>query len=312
VAGSGLRRLAWSVLGWNVAVVVWGAYVRASGSGAGCGSHWPLCDGQVIPRAPSVAQAIEYTHRVTSGLALVAVLALVVAAFRARPKGHPVRRAAIWSLVFILLEAALGAGLVLFELVADNASRARALGMAAHLVNTFFLLAALALTARAAADRPWPVLRRKPLAAAAWLGLLGLIALAGSSGAVAALGDTLFPSRTLAEALAQDLSPTTHLLLRLRIAHPAVAGVAAAAALLLGARWSMSEHDEPRRWGRAVVVLALLQVGAGIANVVLLAPIPLQLVHLAVADLLWISSVLAGAADLAGAPGPSTASGAAA
>ena len=299
MAGTALRRLAWTVLGWNVAVVLWGAYVRASGSGAGCGSHWPLCDGQVIPRAPSVAQAIEYTHRVTSGIALLAIVALVVAAFRSRPAGHPVRRTALWSLVFVLLEAALGAGLVLFELVADNATRARALAMAAHLVNTFFLLAALALTTRAAGDRPPPRPGRRPLAAAAWLGLLALIALAGSSGAVAALGDTLFPARTLAEALAQDLSPTAHLLVRLRVAHPAIAGIAAAVALLLAARWSISVHAETRRWGRVVGLLALVQVAAGIANVALLAPIPLQLLHLLIADLLWIAAVLAGASALA-------------
>src|SRR5215467_12703113 len=70
---------AWGVLAYNVAVIAWGAFVRASGSGAGCGRHWPLCNGEVVPRPTSVATVIEATHRATSGLALVGVVGLLVA-----------------------------------------------------------------------------------------------------------------------------------------------------------------------------------------------------------------------------------------
>jgi len=98
-------------------------------------------------RTTTQSREIELTHRVTSGLALLALLALVVAVWRSRPAGHPARRAAAWSMLFMLTEAGVGAGLVLFELVADNQSMARALFMATHLVNTFFLLAFLTLTA---------------------------------------------------------------------------------------------------------------------------------------------------------------------
>ena len=142
-----LSQFAWGVLAYNLAVILWGAYVRASGSGAGCGAHWPLCNGEVIPRAPSVATLIEYSHRLTSGLALLGVVALLVWTWRACAAGHPARRGAVLSLLFIITEAAVGAGLVLFELVADNATMARAMFMAAHLVNTFLLVAALTLTA---------------------------------------------------------------------------------------------------------------------------------------------------------------------
>lgn len=294
-----LARFAWAVVGYNLLVILWGALVRATGSGAGCGSHWPLCDGQVVPRAPSLEQSIEYAHRVTSGLALVAVVALAIAAFRARPAGHPVRRAAIWSVLLIVIEALLGAGLVLFELVAENASAARAVAMAAHLVNTFLLLGALALTARAAADRPAPRLAARPRAAAAWLATLALVAIAGASGAVAALGDTLFPARDLAHAIEQDLSPTAHALLRLRLAHPALAALAAAAALALAGRWTLS-RPAGASWPRAVVVLTLVQVVVGVVNVALLAPVALQLVHLLLADLLWIALIVAGADALVG------------
>jgi cytochrome c oxidase assembly protein subunit 15 len=299
-----LARWAWAVLGWNLVVILWGAYVRATGSGAGCGAHWPLCDGQVVPRAPSIEQAIEYTHRVTSGLALLAVLAFLVAAFRSRPSGHPVRRTAVWALALILVEAGLGAGLVLFELVADDASTARAVSMAAHLVNTFLLLGALALNARAADDRPLRRLGAPRGAAASWLACLALLALAGASGAVAALGDTLFPSGSLAEALAADLDPTSHLLVRVRVAHPSLAAVAAAAVLLLASRWSLAAPAAAARpaWARATILLTLVQVGIGVANLALLAPIPLQLVHLLAADLLWIAVVSAGAERFALAP----------
>ena len=288
-----LDRFAWAVLGYNLLVILWGALVRATGSGAGCGSHWPLCDGEMVPEALVGARAIEYSHRVSSGLALVAVVALVVAVFRARPSGHPARRYAVASLVFVLLEAGIGAGLVLFELVAENASMARAMAISAHLVNTLFLLSALALTARAATRG-----ERARIGAGGGL-VLALLLLAGASGAVAALGDTLFPSRSLAEALAQDLAPTSHLLLRLRLAHPALAAAAAAAVLLFAFRRATAGGTRERRsWALAAGLLAVVQVVVGLVNVALLAPIPLQLVHLLLADLLWIATLMS-AADAA-------------
>src|SRR5690606_29991699 len=141
---------------WNLLVILWGAVVRATGSGAGCGSHWPLCDGQVVPRADSVEQAIEITHRATSGIALVAVVGFALLAFRARPAGHPVRRAAVAATVVTVVEALLGAGLGLFELGADAGSLARAGAWAAHVVDAFRLLAARALGVHTAAGGGWP------------------------------------------------------------------------------------------------------------------------------------------------------------
>src|SRR6266481_5513389 len=138
---------AWGVLAFNLFVILWGAYVRASASGAGCGSHWPLCNGEVVPRAPRLETIIEFTHRVTSGLALFAVVGLVIWSAVSYPRGHRARRMAIVSLIFILTEALLGAGLVLFQLVAQDASVGRAFYLSLHLVNTLFLLGALALTA---------------------------------------------------------------------------------------------------------------------------------------------------------------------
>jgi heme A synthase len=313
-----LARYSWFTLGCNVAVILWGAFVRASGSGAGCGSHWPLCNGEVIPKSPGTAMMIELAHRVTSGMALLLVVGLVVLAWRDRPKGHPARRAAALSMLLMLTEAAVGAGLVLFELVADNKSMARAMFMGVHLVNTFFLLAFLTLTAHFASGGPayrW----RGRAALGAGLGMAALIA-AGVSGAVAALGDTLFPAASLAEALKQDLSASSHLLIRLRLLHPVISATAGILVGLLAAR-VLATRPELARPARRVVVLVFLQVAAGVTNIILLAPVWMQIVHLLLADLLWISAVLLGARVLAiewlpherslnyGGPGPDFGSG---
>ena len=295
-----LARVAWLVLGYVVAVILWGAYVRATGSGAGCGAHWPLCNGEVVPRAPDAEMIVEFSHRITSGLALLAVVALLAWVRRATGHGHPARRAAGWSLVLMLTEAAVGAALVLFQLVADNASMARALFMAVHLVNTFLLLACLALTAHfLSGGRPVRVSSRPVIAGVLAAGFAGLL-LAGVSGAIAALGDTLFPATSLAEALAADLSASSHVLIRLRLLHPALA-VAVGLALVFGAtRVPLGAGDHRgRRAAHAVTALAAVQVAAGFLNIVLLAPVWMQLAHLLVADALWIALVLLAASALA-------------
>ncbi len=299
-----LARFAWFVLGYNVAVILWGAYVRATGSGAGCGEHWPLCNGVIIPRTPTTATLIEFSHRLTSGLALLAVVALLVWVWRACAPGHPARRGAVWTVFFMLTEAAVGAGLVLFQLVADNATMARALFMAVHLLNTFILLAWLALTAwwlsGGAALRP----REKPGTAVALLVLsLGLL-LTGTSGAVAALGDTLFPHGSLSAALEADLSPTSHLLIRLRLLHPFFAVIASVALMFAAARLARGRGPSAMRTARIVAIASGAQLALGALNVALLAPIWMQMVHLFVADAIWIAFVLLAASALGRAPVP--------
>lgn len=303
-----LFRLALAVLLWNLLVIGWGAFVRASGSGAGCGAHWPLCDGEVIPRAPSAERAIEFTHRATSGLALLAGVLLALAARRWRPRGHPARRAAAVALLFLLAEAALGAGLVLFELVGDDASATRAVVMALHLVNTLGLFGALALTLHHAEDGRPLGRARDPRAARLGALALALLLATGATGAIAALGDTLFPATSLAHGLAQDLSPASHFLLRLRVLHVPIAIAATLAVLALG--WHLTGRHQTlagadattarrARWAGA---LALGQLVLGAINLGLLAPIPLQLAHLLLADLVWIATILALAAALARPP----------
>jgi cytochrome c oxidase assembly protein subunit 15 len=296
-----VARFAWLVLAYNIGVILWGAYVRATGSGAGCGEHWPLCNGVVLPRDPSAATLIEFSHRLTSGLALVAVVVLLVWVFRACAPGHPARRGAAWTVFFMLTEAGVGAGLVLFRLVADNASMARAMFMAVHLLNTFVLLAWIALTAWWLSGGASLGVRRRPWASAALgAGAVGLL-LVGTSGAVAALGDTLFPHGSLSEALAADLSPTSHLLIRLRILHPSLAAIVGIGLIFGSARLAQGAGAAAGRLSAAVAALTTLQLLLGLANVALLAPVWMQLVHLLAADLVWIAFVLLGAEVLGGA-----------
>ncbi|MFK7992270.1 MAG: COX15/CtaA family protein [Sandaracinaceae bacterium] len=288
-----LRRFAWGVLAYNLLVILWGAYVRASGSGAGCGSHWPTCNGEVVPRAETMETFVELTHRLTSGVALLLVVGLAVAVFRARPKGHPMRLGAVLSVVFMLLEAAVGAGLVLLELVADNQSVARAGWISVHLVNTFFLVAAMTLTAWWSAPGAKGVDRaRLRLAWPLYLALVGTLVV-GVTGAITALGDTLFPSGSLAEGVAEDFAPTAHFLVKLRVWHP-VTAVVMGVFVTGQAVWAGVRHrtETTVSLAKAVAFLFGAQLVGGFVNLVLLAPTWMQLVHLLMADALWIALVL--------------------
>jgi heme a synthase len=298
-------RFAWAVLGYNLLVVVWGAFVRATGSGAGCGKHWPTCNGEIVPRAPALETAIEFAHRATSGLALLAVVVLVVWAFRAFPRGHAARRASAWAMALVIAEALVGAGLVLFGWVAKDASAARGWVMAVHLTNTFLLLGALALAADWSRHPGGLVAAGRRPVAAALASAAAVVLLTGITGAIAALGDTLFPATSFAEGLRQETAPGASILLRLRLLHP-FAAVAAGAIVLAAARLALRTRPEPRVRAAALAAAALVafEIGLGVTNVLLLAPIGLQLVHLLVADLVWLSLVLLASASLApgGAP----------
>lgn len=289
---SRVARLGWIAVGVNLIVIVWGAFVRASGSGAGCGNHWPLCNGTVLPRDPGVETLIELTHRITSGIALLVVIALMVLAVRDFPARHRVRIAAWVSLALIVVEALIGAGLVRWELVVDNDSMERAVVLAAHLVNTQFLLAALALTAWWGAGHPGPV---RPLRLAPGVATVtALLLLIGVTGAVASLGNTLFPVATLTDGVLQDLDPQSHFLLRLRVLHPLLAVIGGLGALVLasvGARTTRAP-DDTAMLVRRLAAVVVTQWALGVVTLLTLAPVPLQLLHLFTADLLWICWVV--------------------
>ena len=298
---SRLARYTWWVLVYNLAVIAWGAYVRATGSGAGCGQHWPLCNGEVVVRPETTEMLIEFSHRATSGIALITVVILFVWARRATPVGHPLRLGANLSLGFMLSEAALGAGLVLFQLVANDASAARAFAVAAHLLNTFLLLASLTLSGWwASGGRAIRLEGRRADALRLSLNA-GALLLVSCAGAITALGDTLFPSASLAEGINADLSSTAHFLIRLRTIHPVLA-VMASVYLITSVWQSAAGRPLGRKLAQSLMWLIVLQLLLGVVNVMLLAPVPVQLLHLLLADLVWVGYVLLAADTLAAAP----------
>jgi len=292
--GRGLTAYAWCVLAFMVLVVLEGAIVRATGSGAGCGNHWPLCNGDFFPHHPRLATIIEYTHRSMTGFCSTLVGVLIAWVFFARARGERARRAAVWVGVLLLTEALLGAVLVLGGYVESNASDARVFVQCIHFTNTMLLLAALTLTAwwlrRSQATSSGPVEARS----LAWIGLLATIVV-GATGSVAALADTLFPSPSLRAGLADDFAATAPLIVRMRWLHPAAAiiGVVCVAWLCLRVRSKVA-------WW--VVALLVLQLVLGTGDVLLLAPTWMQVLHLLGADLYWIALVALCADVLAPAP----------
>lgn len=289
-----LKRFAWAVLVYNVPVILWGAVVRATGSGAGCGDHWPLCNGVLIQRHPHLATMIEFSHRVTSAITVFAILALLVWTFLATRRRHLARITTVASAVFVFNEALLGALLVLLGLTANNDSPERAFYLSLHLANTLLLLAALALSAHFLSRRDGferGGIRFRYLAP----GILGLAAtlMVGVTGTLAALGDTLFPATSLRTAFSQDMSVHSSWLIRLRIVHPLSALVAGLfIAWLVVATVFRGSRTMDRKLGIAVLLLLLLQYGLGLTDVALLTPVWIQVTHLLGADLLWITLVI--------------------
>lgn len=284
-----LVRFAWFAVAYNILVILWGALVRATGSGAGCGNHWPLCNGQVVPLSPRVDTVIEFTHRCMTGGATFVVLGLLVWTFRATIKGQAARLGAVAATVLLVNEAILGALLVKLGYVTGNQSMGRVVVLSIHLSNTLLLLAALTLTA--VLLKTGQMTRDLGLrgAKAIWT-LIGLVAtiVVGVSGSLAALGDTLFPSTSLRAAIEQDLSAGSPLLLRLRGLHPVSALLAGAFVIWLVSR---ARHGNMGRLATVVLTLLGAQVVLGIVDVLLLAPVWMQIVHLLGADLYWVALV---------------------
>ncbi|HBR58500.1 MAG TPA: cytochrome oxidase assembly protein [Blastocatellia bacterium] len=280
-------------LAYNLVVIIWGVFLRASRSGDGCGQHWLTCRGEVIPSAPEFKTVIEFSHRLTSGLAFFVVLALAVWAARKYAKGSTVRTAAFGSFIFIVVEALLGAGLVLTGNTAEAWTPVRPLWSAGHLISTFVLLAFLAITAWSSSTGGEfrfvfeKRVRNLMMAAAA------AILLIGTSGSIAALSNMIFPSRSIIESLTKDFSSSSHYILRIRLLHPLLA-VLLGVFLLFFSGWigSRSSGTPTEFWSKAFSVLIMIQLAFGAITILTLGPIVMQLGHLLLADAIWISFVL--------------------
>jgi heme A synthase len=293
------RIFAWTTLAYVLLVILWGAYVRASGSGAGCGAHWPTCDGTILPRPKTLQMLVELTHRLTSGLSGALVLVELGWAFWAFPKRHVARAGAVASFVLMITEGAVGAALVLLEHVANDPSMARAAWTSLHLCNTFLLVGALTVTAYGAGgDAERPRLAGQGLAGKLLVAGAIALMLVGASGAVTALGDTLFAAPSLARGVADDFSPTAHFLQQLRVVHPVAATLVALFVLYARRSIAVGRGPEAARFSRLLATLVVVQLLLGLVNLALLAPIAMQIVHLVVADLVWVAFVLLGVSAL--------------
>lgn len=278
------------VLVFNLIVIAWGAFVRISFSGDGCGSHWPLCNGELLPSFANIKTAVEFSHRISSGIVLPLVLAMIVMAHRAFGSKHAATKWSWATLLFVCISATVGMMLVKFGWVGKDDSMGRAITLAAHLINTMLLLGALTAAIWYGSGRPKIAMK----GVAGWLTVVGSFAVlfVGTSGAVTSLGDTIFPRDSSLQVISEGLSPTGHFLLRLRIWHPFLA--VAAALVLFFTIFVLSEvceRNEVRKFGRWVIGMVVLQLLVGLANVWLKAHPALAIIHLLLADLLWISAL---------------------
>jgi cytochrome c oxidase assembly protein subunit 15 len=280
-------------------VILWGAYVRMSGSGDGCGPNWPHCKGSLAQKKT----AIEFFHRASSGLCLLLTLICSFWVLKTEKSPHPlVRKTAYVAIGSILLESALGAGLVLLGLVGKNSSWARAFVMSFHLANTCLLLAALLLLfLRLSPIEKFPELNPSdsPLDQrvshlwqwdSRYTKLCMSFCLVVSSGGVAALADTLFPASSFIVGLLQDFQKDSVLLLRVRIVHPFFALCFSFFAFYVVSTFP-TKTVLAKRFSLAFQMGLFLQLLVGVMNLVLLNPLWMQLIHLGLALILWLCLV---------------------
>lgn len=295
---SAFAKYAWFALGYNVLVIVWGVFLRASRSGDGCGQFWLTCNGELIPSAPQFKTVIEFSHRMTTaidGFVMLVLLAWAIMLWigdRSK-QNRQILYATIGSFIFVITEAAVGAGLVLTGNVAETVTDARPFWAMGHLINTFILLTFLTLTAwfASGARSVWLKVDKRVFLLTA-LGVIGLM-LVGLSGSLAALSNMLFPSQSLAEGISKDFSPTSDLILRLRLSHP-ILSILTGVYLIFLAGWLKAKTTSSKVawWSNAVSLLVIAQVIFGGATLLMLGPIVMQLGHLLLADAVWIAFVL--------------------
>lgn len=304
---SKFAKYAWFVVGYNLLVILWGVFLRASLSGDGCGEHWITCGGEVLPSAPELKTQIEFFHRVTSSIAGITVIILLISAIVRWVRDKTAQnklllRMSIASLLFIILEGVVGGLLVLTGNTAANWTPSRPFWMAAHLVNTFTLIAVLVLTAWFASGGKSFSLSKTPRKTLLLLAIaIAGIFITGMSGSIAALSSMLFPSSTLSEGIAKDFSATSHYILRLRVFHPILSILTGVFLIFLAGylRKKTEQNASVRKWSNILSVLVLIQFASGAVTLLLLAPVVMQLIHLFLADAVWIAFVLFSASFLA-------------
>ncbi len=295
----------WMLVAYTVIIILWGAWVRLSGSGDGCGDHWPLCNGEVVPLERMSKTWIEYSHRISTAIYGILILAQIWLSRKYFATGHPARFWALTTLVFTITEAFIGRQLVKAGLVNQSADLSRLIVMPLHLINTSLLLFSGVMTAESIRYGHLP---RQSLSSrirnrgVMYLGGLTIVLI---TGAVAALGSHLMPSESLLHGFTHDLAPDSHPAVRLRILHPLVA-LALPIALLLFAQLpsSLTNGSSQARWYRRFTIGLIVAVGIGLTTLSFLAPVWLKITHLLMTNILVILASLCVFHSLRPVPNP--------
>lgn len=288
VAPRAFRLLSWWVLATTLVVIVSGDVVQATDSGAGCGENWPRCDGALVPGFDDAATGIEFVHRGLTIVLSFLVVALFVTARRAFRPGRRIRAAVDYVVAFFVIEVMIGALLVVFGWVDQDASFGRVVADGVHVVNTFFLLGASALVVHYAAGGRSVILRPSGPSRSLIRAGLAVLLLIAITGAINSLADALFAADTVIEGLREEFGPAAPLLVRFRAVHPVIA-VAGGVAVFAISRVAAERAPAAAQMGRLVQGLIGVQFLIGILNIALLTPLETQIIHLLLADLLWIS-----------------------
>ena len=267
----------------SILSILAGAFVRATGSGDGCGSTWPTCKGKIIPQLSDTSEVIEFSHRSVSGILLIVTLIIFIKS-RSMSKGSIVRTTVNFLTFFVLFEAAIGAVIVLYEWVGLNSSLPRIIAVPIHLVNTFGLLACYAILYKVLLNNFKNI---KQLWDRRFVFIAFLFLLSGATGSITALADVLFPSASFYEGLMEDFDRTSEVLTRLRILHPMVA-TGLSVALIIESRKVQKDYKIDVKFFQILVFIAVI---LGVLNVLSNILLLLSILHLAIADLLWITYI---------------------
>ena len=278
-----LSSLATAGLTTSILSILAGAIVRATGSGDGCGASWPTCNGRVIPSLETSSEIIEFSHRSISGVLLIVTLLLFV---KSKDQHTPLLHKKIINYLtfFVLLEAAIGAVIVIYEWVGLNSSLPRIIAVPLHLVNTFALLGFYTLIfylLRESENKLSNFFDKRIKIA------FVLFFLTGATGSVTALADVLFPSASFVEGFIEDFDSTSEILTRLRILHPFVSTILSIFLFSESNRFKKEFEID----SSIIKVLVIVGVILGVLNVVSNIILPLSILHLLLADLLWITYV---------------------
>ena len=267
----------------SIVSILAGAFVRATGSGDGCGATWPTCKGKIIPALTDTSELIEFSHRSVSGFLLIVTL-IIFSKTRKLHKASLVKSVTNYLTFFVIFEAIIGAVIVLFEWVGLNSSLPRIIAVPIHLVNTFGLLGSYAILYKILED---DIQEIKSIFNKNFILISFLFLLSGATGSITALADVLFPSASFIEGFLADFDKTSEVLTRLRILHPIISTILSIVLYLHSTRIN-------KKYGVNVKLLktfVIIAVSLGVLNVLSNIVLPLSILHLAIADFLWISYI---------------------